>query len=334
MEADDVGVPLAHDDLVGVGDVGLRPVEPVQGLRLGVDRRLRRVLVLRRIGRARQHPPTDRHGLAGVGEDREQHAPPEGVLHAIATVGERQSGRPQQLAVDAGTSYECVPVVRRPAQLERPGDVPTQPARAEVVARRPRRRVIEQRAVVPLDRPAHRLDKLLAPCPLTRLASGGVGELHPHLGRQILDGADEVDVLVLLHEREHVARLVAAEALVPAGLLTDVERGRPLGVERAQPDPVASGLAQGDELADDVDDRHRRAQPLDVVVSDRHGARVRPAARSESGRGSSRIPTRSAPRLWPGMSRAAYLVSDDPAPTMAWAAARRAIGTRNGEQLT
>ena len=216
VEPDDVGVPLAHDDLVGVGDVGLRPVEPVQRLRLGVDRRLRRVLVLRRIGRARQHPPTDRHGLAGVGEDREQHAPPEGVLHAVATVGERQAGRPQQLAVDAGTSGQRVPVVRGPAQLERPGDVAAQPARAEVVARRPRRRVIEQRPVVPLDRRAHRLDELLAPCPLTRLASRGVGELHPHLGREVLDGADEVDVLVLLHEREHVARLVAAEALVPA----------------------------------------------------------------------------------------------------------------------
>ena len=30
----------------------------------------------------------------------------------------------------------------------------------------------------------------------------------------------------------------------------------------------------------------------------------------------------------------AYLVSEEAAPTMAWAAASRAIGTRNGEQLT
>ena len=151
VEADHVGVALAHDDLVGRGDVGLRPVQPVERLRLGVDRRLRRVLVLRRIGRAGQDPPADRHRLAGVGEDREQHPGPEGVLQPVAPVGERQPGRPQQLAVDARLPRQGVPVVGRPAELERAGDVAGQPPRAQVVAGRAGRRVLEQPLVVPLD---------------------------------------------------------------------------------------------------------------------------------------------------------------------------------------
>ena len=205
--------------------------------------------------------------------------------------------------VDARTTDEGVPVVRCPAELERPRHLAAQPPRPEVVARLPGGRILEQRPVVPLDRRAHRLDQPLAPSPLARLAGRRVGELHPGLGRQVLDGADEVDVLVLLDEREHVARLVAPEALVAPGLLADVERRRPLGVERAQPDPVATGLAQGDELADDVDDRHRRPQPLDVVVGDGHVGSRRSKTRSARCLAGPRRPTLDPLRCPPAVRR-------------------------------
>ena len=186
--------------------------------------------------------------------------------------------------------------------------------------------------MVPLDGRAHRLDELLAPGPLPGLPGRRVRELHPGLGREVLDGADEVDVLVLLDEREHVARLVAAEALVAPGLLADVERRRLLGVERAQPDPVAPDLAQRDELADDVDDRHRRAQPLDVVVGDRHRRRGYGRRRDLTAAG---VRTLTRPRSdVAGVRPLTRCQASIAAPTMAWAAARRAIGTRNGEQLT
>ena len=123
VEPDDVGVALAHHDLVGRRDVGLGPVQPVQRLGLGVDRRLRRVLVLGRVVRAGQDATADGHGLAGVGEDREQHPGPQRVLQPVAPVVERQPGRPQPLGVDARLPGQRVPVVGRPAELEPAGHV-------------------------------------------------------------------------------------------------------------------------------------------------------------------------------------------------------------------
>ncbi len=119
-----------------------------------------------------------------------------------------------------------VPVVGRPAQLELAGDVAGQTTTTQIVARGACVRIGEQALVVPLDGFVHRLDELLAPGPLLRLTRRGVVELDPGLCRQVLDGAREVGVLDLLDEREDVAALVAAEALVAAGLLADVERRR------------------------------------------------------------------------------------------------------------
>ena len=173
-----------------------------------------------------------------------------------------------------------VPVVGRPAELELAGDVAGQATPAQVLPGRAGGGVGEQLLVVPLDGRVHGLDQALAPGPFPGLPGRRVRQRHADLGRQVLDRADEVDVLVLLHEREDVARLVAAEALVAPRLLAHVERRRPLGVERAQPDPVAPGLAQRDELADHVDDRHLRPQPLDVLVRDRHGCSLPGADRA------------------------------------------------------
>ena len=163
-----------------------------------------------------------------------------------------------------------VPVVGRPAELELTGDVAGQTTIAKVGAGGARIGAGEQPLVVPLDGDVHRLDQRLAAGALLRAPRGRLGELDAGPIGQILDRTDEVGVLDLLHEGEHVARLVAPEAAVPTRFLTHVERGCSLGVERAQPDPVAAGAFELNVLADDVDDRHGRANPLDVVVSNRH----------------------------------------------------------------
>ena len=131
--------------------------------------------------------------------------------------------------------------------------------------------------MIPLDRLRHRLDQTLAAGALLRLPGAGVVELDAGPVGEVLDRSDEVDVVVLLHEREHVARLVAAEAAVAPGLLADVERRGALGMERAQADPVAAGALELHVLADHIDDRHGRADPLDVVVCDRHARNLNPA---------------------------------------------------------
>ena len=126
--------------------------------------------------------------------------------------------------------------------------------------------------MIPLDGVVHGLDELLAPRSFLRLSGRGVVELNSGLCGEVLDGARKIEMLDLLDEREDVAALVTAEALVATGFLADVERPALLGVERAQPDPVAPHAFQCDVLLDRVDDRHRRPQPLDVFVDDPHAA--------------------------------------------------------------
>ena len=132
--------------------------------------------------------------------------------------------------------------------------------------------------MVPLDGRGHRLDEALAALPFGGLARCRVLQLHPDLGGEVLHGADEVDVTGPFDERDRVAGLIAAEAAVPADLLADVERRSLFGVERAQPDEVAPDLAQGHDLTDDIDERQRGLEPLDVVVADRHAGRPAPGS--------------------------------------------------------
>ena len=166
VEPDHVGVALTHDDLVGGGDVSLGPVEPVQGLRLGIDRRLRRVLVLRRVLRAGQDPPAEGDGLTRVAEDREQHPRPERILHPVAAVAEGEPDGLEELGTDPRLPRQCVPVVGCPPQPELSGDVTGKSSRSQVVASGAGARVVEQPPVVPLDGLAHRLDQPFALGPL------------------------------------------------------------------------------------------------------------------------------------------------------------------------
>ena len=162
VESDDIGVALAHHDLVVLGDVGLRPVQAVQHLRLGVDRRLGRVLVLGRIVGAGQDPTAEREGFARLGEDREHHPTPERVLHLVALVAERQPNRLHHIGRRTEPSRQLVPVVGRPAELELACDVAGEAASAQVVTSLSGVGVGQEALVVPLDRLVHRLDQLLA----------------------------------------------------------------------------------------------------------------------------------------------------------------------------
>ena len=168
-----------------------------------------------------------------------------------------------------------IPIIWCPAELEPSGDVAVQAATAQVLTSGTRSGVLEQALVVPLDGRGHRLDEALATLPLRRLSGRRVLQLQSDLGREVLDGTDEVDMAGPLDERDHVTGLVAAEAAVSTDLLADVERRRLFGVERAQPDEVAPDLAQRHDLADDVDERHGGLEPIDVVVADRHARPIR-----------------------------------------------------------
>ena len=66
----------------------------------------------------------------------------------------------------------------------------------------------------------------------------------PALAGQPLDRADEVELLHLAHERDDVARRLAAEAVVEASSALTENDGRLLGVERAQALPPLAHLPQ------------------------------------------------------------------------------------------
>ena len=95
-----------------------------------------------------------------------------------------------------------------------------------------------------------------------------VVELHVEAIGEPLDRADEVDPLDLLHERDRVASLAAAEALEQSTIGRDAEARRPLLVERAQSDETRAGLAQAHVLLDDGDDVDDRLYRLDGFVLD------------------------------------------------------------------
>lgn len=80
------------------------------------------------------------------------------------------------------------------------------------------------------------------------------------------DGFDEGEVFVFLDEGEHVAALVAAEAVEDLAPRVDVEAGRFLAVEGAERDEVRSRALEGAEVtADDIHDVASRADFLEFL---------------------------------------------------------------------
>src|SRR5690606_5282826 len=100
--------------------------------------------------------------------------------------------------------------------------------------------------------------------PALLVAQGDAG-----LGGEALDGLGEGEVVDLHHERDGVAALLAAEAVEEALGGADLEGGRLLVVEGAQPlEVAAAGVAQLEVLGDDGVDRDRVPYRLHVLVVD------------------------------------------------------------------
>ena len=202
----------------------------------------------------------------------------EEVLRLLRTVHERETRRDDVVAAElqgVEVPRERVERVGRPAELEPARRVAVEPATAEVPAGVPTRRVLQQQPVVVLDRGA---DRLVQPLPLAtvlRRAHGVVPQGDPGLDREALDRLGEVETLDLADERDRVAALLAAEAVVEAELGVDREARGLLSVEGAEADESASGALERNVLADQRDDVGGLPNPRDVLVENPHGLRVR-----------------------------------------------------------
>ncbi len=135
-------------------------------------------------------------------------------------------------------------------------------------------------------------------------------------GGQSLDRLDEVEVLHLAEEGDDVTLGPATEAVVHAEFGVDGERRALLGVERAQADPPGAHPAQRQVLAGQSHEVRGRPHPGDVLFDYAHSRDLRHAG--------GELP----------LGLIARTEADQPWAITAWAAANRAMGTRNGEHET
>ena len=273
MERDDVGVSLDDDRPILLRDRRSSPVEPVDERALLEQLGLLRVDVLPPDGIVVREPAgaESEHPPARVGE-REDQAGAERVVAAAV----HEAGRAELLArvaLLAGLPRDDVTAGGEP-EAELAADPVVEVSTCKVVADRLPRRRLPEVALVEARGVLEQGQQPLTPAPVALVVVRAlrVLELDAIPVGQHLDRLDEVEPLRLLHEREHVAALLAAEAVVGLPLRADGEARRPLVVERAAARVARADLAQLDARTDDLDDVRRRPDLVDRGVADQRHA--------------------------------------------------------------
>ena len=269
-----VGVPLDHHHAPLGRDVLAREVQAVEHLGLVVDRGLGGVEVLRALIRLQQTAGTEADRVPRDVPDRPDEPPAETVVDAALPLGD--DARSGQLilgeAALAQHGRDRVPALGSESDAEALGRGAVEAPLGEETASHFRRRGVELLAVVLLG-DGVRIQQPTSGAEIRAVAaaSGGllVVQLHAVAPGEHLDGLDEAEVVDLLHERDHVTPLAAAEAVPVAQLRADVEGGGLLVVEGAQAlhraDPAR---AQRDVLAHDLVETGALSHQLHVGTPD------------------------------------------------------------------
>src|SRR5205085_6035133 len=98
----------------------------------------------------------------------------------------------------------------------------------------------------------------------------GRGDLHPGLGRELLDRIHELHSAIVGQEADRIAVRAAAEAMVEALVVVDGEAWRFLVVERAAGFPFATGAGQLDRWRDHGAERRACAQLVEEGGGESH----------------------------------------------------------------
>lgn len=268
----DVGVALDDDGPAGLRDVLLREVDAVQHLRLLVDRGLGGVEVLRPVVVVAEFAGTEADDLAGRVADRPHQPAAEAVDGAAAAVlGEARGDQlPVAEPLAPEVAGEVVPAGRAVADAEVGSRRLVEAALGEELPADLRLGAV-QLLDIELGGGLVRLDQ---PDALAALVGGVVAALlvaqgDARLGGEPLDRLGEGEVVDLHHERDGVAALLAAEAVEESLARADLEGGRLLVVERAEPLEVAPArVPQLEVLRNDGVDRDRVPDRLHIVVID------------------------------------------------------------------
>ena len=272
VQRDYVGVAL-HDDRGARGRHGrLRLVEAVEHVRLVEEGRLLRVEVFRLA--VADDATAERYALALRIEYREHHAVVEPVVHTAVVALHGDVGLNHLFVLEAlrGQVAHEHGAAGREAELPFLGNLPTEPAAAQVGARRIRLGgfpphellVVERARLAAYLAQAGFLARrdAVAPAVVDDVDVRAVGE-HAH-------GIGKVDVVHLHDEAEHVAALAAAEAVPELRGGVDLARRRLLVVERAAAPEVATALPHRHALAEQRHEVGCFAYFLDIFIADCH----------------------------------------------------------------
>ena len=268
-EPDDIGIALADDCFIGLDDVGFCHVQPVEQLRLAVDRAIGRVLVLRSVD-SRHDSATEPDRCSGDIVNREDNATAERVGWAIAAVDETQPGLNKDIVRNFEGTSKFVPTFRSPTDSECANVVAIEPPRTEIPASSCRVGRGQQAIVIPHACFRDRVEQLRAPLTTLVLDFIGVAKRDARFRRKFFDCAYEVKMFDLAHKGDDIALCPATEAVIQLLLGIDRERARLLLVKWAQALPAATDPFELHVLRDDRDNVSGIPHCCDVIVLNAH----------------------------------------------------------------
>ena len=282
-QRDHVHVALGDDQRFALARRFARGAVVVKAAALVEKLGFRRIQVLGAVARVHR-PAAEGDAAAARVADREHDPVAENVVRRLALGrGFGKAGGQDQVVGDA-LGLEVIPkplpAFGGKADLEPVAIGFRQLAAAQVVARRGPRGGAKLHPVM-LDSGFHHLCQLAAAVGPLRGLGIARGHLHPRIARQNLDRLHEAHVLGLAQEADGIALGVAAEAVVIALAVVDVETCRLFLVERARRPEIALGLVGLAVVPRHLaphDARQRRAVPQFVKESggQAHGGNIGP----------------------------------------------------------
>ena len=268
-QRDDIEIPFDDHRPIGFADAFLGLVEAIESRALVEQRRLARIEVLRQ--RLIEHPAAESDHFSRGTENRKNHPAEEFLVKPLlAAFGDQAQPAPlgcgdiflPENPEQTGAGARCVAdheSLRRgfidSALLEIGPRLPTLWMAAEQFA------VIERNALIhPVE--SFALAALLRGDPVAALHGDAVTL------RDALDRFGKSQAVVVHQKVKNTAAGVAAETMIDAFFLAHGDRWRFFGVKRAQPQIIASGFFQRDEIGNHLDNGSSLSDLGDFFLGD------------------------------------------------------------------
>src|SRR6185437_7141518 len=264
VQRDHVHIALGHDHrgrrlAFGLGEAGARLRPAIEHASLLEERRIGRVQIFRLA--IAEHAAAEGDDAALAVADREHDAMAEIVVGLAALGAAQQPGLDQQrLGEGAGEgALQAVALLRRVAQAEAADGGGIESAALQIDPRLAPGGAREERFEMGAGG-LHRALNARLPLGAVALFTALARHFETGLVRELLHRLGEGEVRRLHGEADDVAMRAAAETVIKALVLDDVERWRLFFVEGTEADILPSALDEAHAPADDVGERQTLAQ--------------------------------------------------------------------------